>query len=65
MKLTAETYTLRPDQETTLTVKVSANPGGGVPSGTVDIVRGSTLLESQRPLPAGPTESAASLPLRV
>jgi hypothetical protein len=66
VNLTGETYSLRPDQETTLTVKVSANPaGGGVPSGTVDIVRGSTLLESQRLLPAGPTESAASLPLRA
>jgi hypothetical protein len=66
VNLAAETYTLRPGGETTLMVTVSANPGGGgVPSGTVDIMRGSTLLETQRLLPASATESAASLPLRA
>jgi hypothetical protein len=66
VNLTAGTYTLRPGQATTLTVTVSANPGGGgVPSGTVDLMLGSTLLEKQRLLPANATESAASLPLRA
>jgi hypothetical protein len=66
VSLSAETYTLQPGQATSLTVTVSANPGGGgVPSGTVDIMRGSTLLERQRLLPASATESAVSLPLRA
>jgi hypothetical protein len=66
VKLTADPYTLGPGQETTLTVTVSANPGGGgVPSGTVDIMRGSTLLDKQRLLPTSATESEASLPLNA
>jgi hypothetical protein len=64
VNLTAETYTLPPHQATTLTVRVSAHPGGGgVPSGTVNLMLGSTLLEKQRLLPASATESEASLPL--
>jgi hypothetical protein len=66
VNLRAGTYTLRPGQATTLTVTVSANPGGGgVPSGTVDLMLGSTLLARQPLLPASATESAASLPLRA
>jgi len=62
--LIAGTYILSPGQSTTLSVTVSATPAaGGVPSGTVDFMLGSTLLQ-QRPLvPAGVTESTASLPL--
>jgi hypothetical protein len=64
VNLAAEADTLRPGQTTTLTVTVSARPGGaGVPSGTVDIMRGSTLLDKQRLLPASATESEVSLPL--
>jgi len=62
--LTAGTYTLEPGQSTTLTVTVSANPGGGgVPSGTVKFMLGSTLLKTRPLLPISATESAASLPL--
>jgi hypothetical protein len=44
VNLTAGTYTLEPHQTTTLTVTVSAIPGGGgVPSGTVDITAGVSL----------------------
>jgi hypothetical protein len=64
VNLTAGTYTLQPGQATTLTVIVSAIPGGGgVPSGTVDIMLGSTVLERQPLLPASATESAVSMPL--
>jgi Bacterial Ig-like domain (group 3) len=64
VKLTAEKYTLRPTQSITLTVKVSAKPGGGgVPSGTVDFMLGSRLLKKQMLRPTSATESAASLPL--
>jgi len=43
---------------------VSANPGGGgVPSGTVKFLLGSTLLEERALLPASATASVASLPL--
>jgi hypothetical protein len=66
VKLTSGTYTLRPGQATTLTVTVSASPGGGgVPSGTVDFMLGSTLLAKRTLLPTSATESAASLPLRA
>jgi hypothetical protein len=66
VKLTSGTHTLRPGQATTLTVTVSASPGGGgVPSGTVDFMLGSTLLAKRTLLPASATESAASLPLRA
>jgi hypothetical protein len=62
--LSAGTYRLRPGQTTTLTVRVSANPGGGgVPSGMVKFLLGSTLLARRPLLPAGATESEASLPL--
>ena len=56
--------TLRPGQTTTLTVTVSAEPGGGgVPSGTVNFMLGSTLLKKRPLLPTSATESAATLPL--
>jgi hypothetical protein len=49
-----------------LTVTVSAVPGGGgVPSGTVSVMLGSTLLDKQTLQPASATESTASLPLRA
>ena len=64
VNLTSGTYTLDHGQATTLTVTVSANPGGGgVPSGTVNFMLGSTLLKKQTLLPTSATESAASLPL--
>ncbi len=64
VNLTSGTYTLEPGQATTLTVTVSASPGGGgVPSGTVKLMRGSTLLKTQTLLPTSATESAASLPV--
>lgn len=64
VNLTSGTYTLDHGQATTLRVTVSANPGGGgVPSGTVTFMLGSTLLKKQRLLPTSATESAASLPL--
>jgi hypothetical protein len=64
--LTAGTYTLEPGQSTTLTVTVSAIPGGGgVPSGTVDFMLGSKLLKKRPLLPSSATESTASLPLRA
>jgi len=66
VKLIPGTSTLRPGQATTLTVTVSASPGGGgVPSGTVNIMRATTLLGKQTLLPASATESTASLPLRA
>jgi Bacterial Ig-like domain (group 3) len=64
VNLAAGTYTLSPGQSTTLTITVSATPGGGgVPSGTVNIMLGSTLLSQQTLLPTSVTQSAASLPL--
>jgi hypothetical protein len=64
VNLTSEAYTLGPGQSTTLTVTVSASPGGGgVPSGTVDFMLGSTLLKKQTLVPTSATDSAASLPL--
>jgi hypothetical protein len=64
--LTAKRYILRPHQATTLTVIVSAIPGGGgVTSGTVEIRRGSHLLGRQTLLPINARESMASLPLRA
>ena len=64
VSLIAEKRALRPGQSTTLTVTVSAKPGGGgVPSGTVDFMLGSRLLKKQPLLPASATESAASLAL--
>ncbi len=62
--LTSGTYILQPGQSTTLSVAVLATPGGGgVPSGTVNFMLGSTLLATQTLLPTGVTTSAASLPL--
>ena len=64
VKLTAESHTLKPGEATSLSVAVSANPGGGgVPSGTVDFMLGSTLLAKRTLLPTSATESAVSLPL--
>jgi hypothetical protein len=64
VNLTSGTYNLEPGQSTTLTVTVSANPGGGgVPSGTVNFMLGSTLLKKRPLLPTSATESAATLPL--
>ena len=64
VKLTAARHILRTGQSTTLSVAVSANPGGGgVPSGTVNFMRGSTLLAKRTLMPTSATESAASLPL--
>ena len=64
VNLTSGAYTLGPGQTTTLSVTVSASPGGGgVPSGTVNFMLGSTLLQKQTLLPTSATESAASLPL--
>lgn len=64
VNLTAGTYTLSPNQTTTLRVMVTATPGGGgVPSGTVDFMLGSTLLKRRPLVPLSATESAAILPL--
>ena len=66
VNLTSGTYMLRPGQATTLRVKVSAVPGGGgVPSGTVDFLLGSTSLTTQTLYPTSATESEASLPLHA
>jgi len=62
--LASATLALSPGQTTTLTVTVAAIPGGGgVPSGTVNIMLGSTLLSTQTLLPTGASTSAVSLPL--
>jgi hypothetical protein len=62
--LTSGSYILEPGQTTTLTVAVSAIPGGGgVPSGTANFMLGSTLLSTQTLLPTSANTSAASLPL--
>jgi hypothetical protein len=64
VNLTAETDILKPNQATTLSVAVSAIPGGaGVPSGTVDFMLGSNLLATQTLLPTSATTSAASMPI--
>jgi hypothetical protein len=64
VELAAGTDTLDPNQSTTLTVLVSAVPGGaGVPSGTVDFMLGSSLLAKQTLLPTSATTSSASIPL--
>jgi hypothetical protein len=64
--LTSGKFTLEPGQATTLTVSVSAVPGGGgVPSGTVKFMLGSTLLSTRTLLPTSANKSAASLPLRA
>ena len=62
--LTSRRYMLRPGEATTLRVTVSADPGGGgVPSGTVKFMRGSSLLGKQTLMPASARKSVASLPL--
>jgi hypothetical protein len=62
--LTSGTYTLPPGKVTTLTATVSANPGdGGVPSGTINFMLGSTLLGTETLVPDSATDAAASLPL--
>ncbi len=64
VNLSTGTSTLSPGQSTTLAVTVTAIPGvGGVPSGTVNYMLGSTLLATQTLLPTGPTTSAASMPI--
>jgi hypothetical protein len=64
--LTSKRHILRLGQATTLTVMVSAIPGGaGVPSGTVEIMRGSHMLGRQTLLPVNATESMAVLSLRA
>jgi hypothetical protein len=64
VNLSAGRHTLKPGQTTTLTVTVSASPGGGgVPSGTVNFMQGSRLLKKRPLLPTSATESAATLPL--
>jgi hypothetical protein len=66
VNLTSKNYILQPGQATTLTVMVSATPGGGgVPSGTVEIKRGSHLLGRQTLIPISARESVATLPLRA
>jgi hypothetical protein len=66
VNLASDKRTLWPGQETTLTVMVSARPGGGgVPSGTVSLMRGSNLLEKHTLLPLSATESAASFPVQA
>jgi hypothetical protein len=51
-------------QSTTLTVTVTAIPGGGgAPSGTVSIMSGGALLETATLMPTGVNTTAATLPL--
>jgi hypothetical protein len=64
VNLTAGTYTLSPNQTTTLRVTVTATPGGGgVPSGTVDFMLGTTMLKRRPLVPLSATKSEAILPL--
>jgi len=66
VNLASRKYTLRPGGATTLTVTVSAVPGGGgVPSGTVNYMLGSTVLATQTLMPTSATTSAARMPLRA
>jgi Bacterial Ig-like domain (group 3) len=66
VNLTAEANVLGPEQATTLRVVVSAHPGaGGVPSGTVKFMRGSTLLGEQTLVPSDATQSTATLPFNA
>lgn len=66
VNLASRKYTLRPGEATTLTVTVSAIPGGGgVPSGTVNYMLGSTVLATQTLMPTSATTSAARMPLRA
>jgi len=62
--LTAKRCILKPGQSTVLTATVSAHPGdGGVPSGTVNFMVGSTLLGMETLVPSSATKSKARLPL--
>lgn len=62
VSLTSASYTLQPGQSTTLTATVAANPGdGGMPSGTVNFMLGSTLLGTETVLPTGDAGSAGSM----
>lgn len=66
VNLASRKYTLRPGEATTLTVTVSAIPGGGgVPSGTVNYMLGSTVLATQTLMPTSATTSAARMPLHA
>lgn len=56
--------TLKPDESTTLTARVFARPGdGGTPSGTVNFMRGSSLLGTETLVPTSVAGSDAHLPL--
>ncbi len=62
--LTSGASSLNPGESTTLMVTVVATPGGGgAPSGTVNIMSGSTLLETATLLPTGVNSTAANMPL--
>ena len=62
--LSAASSTLNYGETTTLTVTVTAIPGGGgTPSGTVSIMSGDTLVETATLLPTGINSSAATMPL--
>jgi Bacterial Ig-like domain (group 3)/Right handed beta helix region len=62
VSLTSGSYTLQTGQSTTLTATVAANPGdGGVPSGTVNFMLGSTLLGTETVLPTGDATAAGSM----
>jgi hypothetical protein len=64
VNLSSAESSLNGGQSTTLTVTVTAIPGGGgAPSGTVSIMRGKTLLETARLMPTGVNTTAATLPL--
>ena len=62
--LSSAESTLIEGQSTTLTVTVTAIPGGGgAPSGTVSIMSRGTLLETATLMPTGVNTTAATLPL--
>jgi hypothetical protein len=64
VNLSSAESTLSGGQSTTLTVTVTAIPGGGgAPSGTVSIMKGKTLLETATLLPTGVNTTAATVPL--
>jgi hypothetical protein len=66
VNLSSLANSLEPGQSTTLTATVTATPGGaGVPSGTVNFMVGSTLLQTQTLFPTSANTSAASLPLNA
>ena len=62
--LSSADSSLKAGQSTTLTVTVTAIPGGGgAPSGTVSIMHGKTLLETATLMPTGVNTTAITLPL--